>query len=142
MGPITEPRYTARVSVTGGRGGHATSDDGMLDVQLRRPKANGDSGGTNPEQLFAAAWGGCYQQALIGAAKNAGEDASQSTVLVEILQGTDADGNSGLGARITVDIPGMETAKVQEFANAANETCPYSRATRGNINVEIVANGS
>ena len=136
MGQIT-PMYTTTVTVMGGREGHAVSDDGVLDVQLRRPKLNGVSEGTNPEQLFAAAWGGCYQSALMAVARKSGDDVSASTVSVEVAQGRDADGGFGLAAKITVTIPGMEPEKAQQLAEAAHRLCPYSRATRGNVDVEI-----
>jgi Ohr subfamily peroxiredoxin len=129
--------YTTTVTVTGGREGHAVSDDGVLDVQLRRPKLNGASEGTNPEQLFAAAWGGCYQSALMAVARKSGDDVSASTVSVEVAQGRDAEGVFGLAAKITVAIPGMDRDKARQLADAAHELCPYSRATRGNIDVEV-----
>ena len=136
MGRI-DPKYTAKVTVTGGRGGHAVSDDGALDVQLRPPKSNGASGGTNPEQLFAAAWGACFQSALLASARNAGVDASNSTVRVDVSQGPDAEGGYGLAARIAVEIPGLDRTKARELADAAHAMCPYSRAIRGNVEVEV-----
>jgi Ohr subfamily peroxiredoxin len=132
-----DPKNTAKVTVTGGRAGHAVSDDGALDVQLRLPKTNGASGGTNPEQLFAAAWGACYQSALLASARNAGVDASNSTVRVDVSQGPDETGGYGLAARIAVEIPGLDRAKARELADAAHAMCPYSRATRGNVDVEV-----
>jgi lipoyl-dependent peroxiredoxin len=131
--------YATTVTVTGGREGHAVSDDGVLDVQLRRPKLNGVSEGTNPEQLFAAAWGGCFQSALMAIARKSGDDVSGSTVTVEVAQGPDSQGGYGLSATITVDIPGMEQAKAQALVDAAHQLCPYSKATRGNIDVEVTA---
>src|SRR4051812_37149004 len=139
MGHIEKKLYATTVTVTGGRQGHAVSADGVLDVQLRRPKLNGVSEGTNPEQLFAAAWGGCFQSALIVVARQAGADVSGSVVTVEVAQGPDSEGGYSLAATITVDIPGMEQGQAQEFANAAHAMCPYSRATRGNIDVEVTA---
>jgi Ohr subfamily peroxiredoxin len=130
-----EPKYSTTVTVSGGRQGHAVSDDGVLDVQLRVPKRNGASDGTNPEQLFAAAWAGCFGSALNYVADQAGIDASDSTVKVEISQGV--DGGYGLGANIVVSIPGVDLAKVQQLADAAHQGCPYSIATRGNIPVEV-----
>ncbi len=138
MGRI-DKKYATTVTVTGGREGHAISDDGVLDVQLRRPKLNGVSDGTNPEQLFAAAWGGCFQSALLAVARQAGADVSGCTVLVEVAQGPDPQGGYGLAAKITVDIPGMEREQAQALANAAHAVCPYSKATRGNIDVEVTA---
>lgn len=132
-----EPKYSTSVTVSGGRQGHAVSDDGVLDVQLRVPKRNGVSEGTNPEQLFAAAWAGCFGSALNYVANQAGIDATDSTVNVEIAQGV--DGGYGLGANIVVSIPGIEAAKAQELSDAAHQICPYSQATRGNIPVEVTA---
>jgi osmotically inducible protein OsmC len=140
MGRI-DKKYAATVSVTGGREGHAVSDDGVLDVQLRRPKLNGVSEGTNPEQLFAAAWGGCFQSALMAVARNSGVDVSASVVTVEISQGPDSEGGYGLAATITVDIPGMAPEQAQELAEAAHLLCPYSKATRGNVEVELTVRG-
>src|SRR3954467_10989955 len=107
MGRI-DKMYAATVTVTGGREGHAVSHDGVLDVLLRRPKLNGVSEGTNPEQLFAAAWGGCFQSALMAVARKSGADVSRSVVSVEIAQGPDEQGGYGLAATIIVDIPGMD----------------------------------
>jgi lipoyl-dependent peroxiredoxin len=134
---LVDKMYATTVTVTGGREGHAVSDDGVLDVQLRRPKLNGASEGTNPEQLFAAAWGGCFQSALLAVARKSGADVSASTVSVEVAQGRDSDGGYSLAAQITVKIPGMEHAQAQQLADAAHGVCPYSRATRGNIDVEV-----
>jgi lipoyl-dependent peroxiredoxin len=136
---LTNKVYATTVTVTGGREGHAVSDDGVLDVQLRRPKLNGVSDGTNPEQLFAAAWGGCFQSALFAIARKSGDDVSASIVTVEVAQGPDSQGGYGLSATITVDIPDMEQEQAQALANAAHENCPYSKATRGNIDVEVTA---
>ncbi len=138
MGTI-DPKYTTSVSVTGGRQGHAVSDDGALDVQLRTPKRNGVSNGTNPEQLFAAAWAGCFGGALGGAGRSAGVDTTDATVKVEIATGADSDGGYGLAARIFVSIPRVDIEQVQAIAESAHENCPYSKATRGNVEVEVTA---
>jgi Ohr subfamily peroxiredoxin len=134
-----EPKYTTFVTVRGGRQGHAISDDGVLDVQLRVPKRNGVSEGTNPEQLFAAAWAGCFGSALDYVANKAGIDSSGSTVNVEIAQGLDSTGGYGLAAKIFASIPGVDVVKVQELADLAHQGCPYSKATRGNVAVEVTA---
>ncbi|HYH13478.1 MAG TPA: organic hydroperoxide resistance protein [Thermomicrobiales bacterium] len=136
MGHI-DPKYTTSVTATGGREGQAVSDDGVLNLQLRRPKLNGKSEGTNPEQLFAAAWAGCFQSALIGAARETGDDVSDSLVTVEVSQGPDSDGGYGLAARIAVEIPGVDSERARQLADSAHQGCPYSRATRGNIEVEV-----
>lgn len=130
--------YETTVSATGGREGRVVSDDGVLDLQVRRPKTNGISEGTNPEQLFAAAWAACYQSALGGAARQTGDDVSASSVAVTVGIGGETTSSSGLMATIAVDVPGLDEAKVRELANAAHEMCPYSKVTRGNIDVEIV----
>jgi lipoyl-dependent peroxiredoxin len=139
MGRLEKKLYATTVTVQGGREGHAVSDDGVLDVQLRRPKLNGVSEGTNPEQLFAAAWGGCFQSALMAVARQTGADVSGSVVTVEVAQGPDVEGGYGLAAMITVDIPGVEEERAQQLAEAAHAMCPYSRATRGNIDVAVTA---
>jgi len=131
--------YATTVTVTGGCEGHAVSDDGVLNVQLRRPKRNGVSDGTNPEQLFAAAWGGCLHSALMAVARTSGADVSSSVVTVEVVQGPDPQGGYGLAAMITVDLPGMEHEQSQVFVNAAHAVCPSSKATRGNIDVAVIA---
>lgn len=138
MGRI-ENMYATTVTVTGDREGHAVSDDGVLDVQLCRPKRNGVSEGTNPEQLFATAWGGCFQSALMAVARTSGADVSGCTVIVEVAQGADSHGGYGLAATITVDLPGMEREQAQALVTAAHAICPYSKATRGNINVAVMA---
>src|SRR3954454_11835304 len=122
MGRI-EKMYATTVTVTGGREGHAVSDDGILDVQLRRPKLNGVSEGTNPEQLFAAAWGGCLQSALMAVARKAGADVSGSVVTVEVAQGPDDEGGYGLAAWITIDIPGVAHEQAEELLHAAHALC-------------------
>ena len=137
MSTVTKPMYATTVTVTGGRQGHAVSNDGALDVQLRLPKLNGVSEGTNPEQLFAAAWGGCFQSALLGAARATGADVSDSTVRVEVSTGPDSAGGYGLAATISVEIPGMDQEQARQLAEAAHAGCPYSKATRGNIEVAL-----
>ncbi len=133
-----KPFYTTSVKVEGGRQGTAVSDDGALNLKLKSPGSAGDPEATNPEQLFAAGWGACYQSALMGAARDAGLDASGSVVDVEVSLGKeDGDGPYSLAATITVSIPGLDKAQVKELADAAHQRCPYSRATRGNIQVDI-----
>lgn len=142
MATLKNTKYATTVTTTGGREGHAVSDDGVLDVQLRRPKTNGVAEGTNPEQLFAAAWGACWQQALISIAGKEDVDASGSTVKVEVRQGEDEAGGFGLAAKIDVTIPGVNDAKAKDLADQAHDMCPYSKATRGNVDVDITAHGA
>lgn len=133
-----DPVYTANARVTGGRKGRGVTSDGVLDLPLKSPGGAGDPKGTNPEQLFALGYAACYQSALFGAAREAGVDASASVVASEVSLGKDeASDRYGLAVKLTVSIPGIPRAQVQELADAAHDRCPYSRATRGNIDVQI-----
>ncbi|CAN5325814.1 organic hydroperoxide resistance protein [soil metagenome] len=133
---ITKPLYTAEVSTTGGREGHAKSSDGVLDLALTKP---GAGKGTNPEQLMAAGWSACYQSAVQAIAKRDGLDASKSVVTVKVTLGNDETGSYGLKAEINLSVPGLALEQVQTLAKTADEMCPYSKATRGNIEVAVNA---
>ena len=140
--PLTKPLYTARASATGGRAGHAASDDGILDVDLRPPKEMGGPGGaTNPEQLFAAGYAACFQSALGVVGRRQGTDTGDSVVEADVTIGTIPGGGYGLAVALRVSIPGVEPEKVRELAEAAHQVCPYSNATRGNIDVKLTVNG-
>lgn len=131
--------YTAKSHVTGGRDGHGATDDSVLDVDLRTPtEMGGPGGGTNPEQLFAVGYGACFQGALGLAGKEAGVDVSKSTVDLEVGIGKEGE-SFGLSVKIKVSVPGLDKDKVQQLADRTHELCPYSKATRGNIPVEVVA---
>ncbi|WP_231459612.1 MULTISPECIES: organic hydroperoxide resistance protein [unclassified Pedobacter] len=134
-----EKLYTAEVTATGGRDGHVKSNDGILDLELRKPKEMGGQGGaSNPEQLFAAAWGSCYLGALGSIAEREGVDTSEATVNVQVS--FNKDGNVyGLSAELDVHIPGITTEEAQKIADKAHKTCPYSKATKGNIEVRVTA---
>ena len=135
-----KPRYTAEVAVTGGREGHARSSDGVLDVQIRRPKTNGVSDGTNPEQLFGAAWGSCFLGAVGAVASESNTDISEAKVDVEVGLGEDVtNGGNGLMAKISLAVPGLDKSQIEDLLEKAHEMCPYSKATRGNVPVELVA---
>jgi lipoyl-dependent peroxiredoxin len=133
--------YTTESTATGGgRDGHVKSDDGRIDLDTRPPKAMGGSGeGTNPEQLFSAGYAGCFLSALrlvAGKAKVKLDDAT--TVTVQIGLGTDSsDGGFGLTAKIVGYLPGLDQSDASDLVEAAHEVCPYSKATRGNIDVDI-----
>ncbi len=136
--PLTKPLYTARATATGGREGHAVSDDGILDLDLRPPKEMGGPGGaTNPEQLFAAGYAACFQSALGVVGRRQGVDTSESTVEADVTIGTIGGGGYGLAVALRVAIPGVELAKVLALTEAAHQVCPYSNATRGNIDVTL-----
>lgn len=140
MATQIKPQYTAAVAVTGGREGHAVSSDGVLDVQIRRPKTNGVSDGTNPEQLFGAAWGSCFLGALGAVTRDTDIDVSEAKLNVEISLGEDvSNGGNGLAAKLSLSVPGQEKAKIEELLEQSHAMCPYSKATRGNVAVELVA---
>lgn len=134
-----EKLYTAEVTATGGRDGHIHSSDGVLDLEIRKPRElDGQGGGTNPEQLFAAAWGPCYLGALRSVAVRAGVDVSQANV--NVLVSFNKDGNVfALSADLDVHIPNVSLEEAQEMADKAHKACPYSKATRGNIEVRVTA---
>jgi Ohr subfamily peroxiredoxin len=135
---IDKVLYTARVHTTGGRNGRSTSDDKLLDVALALPPSMGGAGAaTNPEQLFAAGYSACYMGALrfhAGARKIAFP--ADASVDAECDVGP-AGAGFGLAVRMKVSLPGLDRETAQSLVDAAHETCPYSRAVRGNIAVEL-----
>jgi Ohr subfamily peroxiredoxin len=135
---LTKDLYTAEATATGGRAGHATSSDGLLDVDLRVPEAmGGPGGGTNPEQLFAAGYSACFQSALGAVGRRRQVDTSDSTVTTKVTIGTIGEGAYGLAVAIEVSLPGIDEAVAHELVSAAHEVCTYSNATRGNIKVDL-----
>ena len=133
MTQIEKVLYTGKTHTTGGRDGASVSDDGRLDLKLSRPGSPG--AGTNPEQLFAAGWSACFIGAMGHAARNL-KIALPADLAVdaEVDLGTAGDAFL-LRARLNVSLPGMERDVAQSLVNAAHQTCPYSKATRGNIDV-------
>jgi lipoyl-dependent peroxiredoxin len=127
--------YTAKAHTTGGRDGASRTDDGRLDVKLSSPGTPG--GGTNPEQLFAAGWSACFIGAMrVVAGKMKVALPRDVAIDAEVDLGTTADAY-GLAARLNVSLPGMERDVAQKLVEAAHQVCPYSRATRGNIDVTL-----
>ena len=128
--------YTAESLSTGdGRNGHVTSSDNRLDFDLAFPKEMGGSGdGTNPEQLFSAGYAACFHSALRRVGGKA--DVSGSTVTAQVSIGPDG-GGFGLAVTLLVHLPNLSAETAQELAEAAHQVCPYSRATRGNITVDL-----
>lgn len=126
--------YTAHVKVTGGREGHAVSDDGALNLILQRPGGSQDA--TNPEQLFAAGYAACFQSAMLGAGRQRGVDTSGSVIdaAVSLNKG---DHVYTLGVDFKISIPGIDKARALEIVQQAHQACPYSNATRGNIEVNF-----
>ena len=132
--------YTANATATGGRDGRAVSSDAQLDVKLTTPKELGGAGGagTNPEQLFAAGYSACF----IGAMKfvdAAAKKTLPADVSVNGLVGIGPNGKGGFGIIVTLNIslPGMERADAEALIHKAHEVCPYSNATRGNVDVTL-----
>lgn len=131
--------YTAKAEITGGRDGRGTTEDNMLDVSLATPKEQGGEGGaTNPEQLFAVGYGGCFQGALGLAGKEMDIDTSDSVVNTEVGIGKEGE-SFGLSVKIQVTIPDVDQETTQKLADRTHELCPYSKAISGNIPVEIKA---
>ena len=130
--------YTAKATATGGREGHAASDDKLLEVDLRVPKEmGGPGGGTNPEQLFAAGYAACFQSALAAVGRRDKVDTTASTVEADVTIGPAGGGAYGLAVKLRVTIPGVDPAQALSLAEAAHLVCPYSNATRGNIDVDL-----
>jgi len=130
--------YTAEATSTGdGRNGHVATSDGRIDLDLAFPPEMGGTGaGSNPEQLFAPGYAACFHSALRYAAHREGTELGDSTVTAQVGIGPDGD-VYGLVATLIIHVAWMERDKVREFADAAHQICPYSRATRGNISVEL-----
>jgi len=135
MTPIEKLLYTGKTHTTGGRDGASRSSDGRLDIMLSSPGTAGS--GTNPEQLFAAGWSACFIGAMgLAARKMKIALPADLAVDAEVDLGT-AEGGYVLQARLNISLPGLERDVAQALAEAAHQTCPYSKATRGNIGVEI-----
>ena len=136
MAKIDNVLYTGKTQTTGGREGAARSSDGRLDIQLSPPGSNGK--GTNPEQLFAAGWSACFIGAMGLAARELKVALpAETAVNAEVDLGT-GEGGYFLQARLNVSLPGVSADVAQKIVDTAHQTCPYSKATRGNIDVEIV----
>jgi Ohr subfamily peroxiredoxin len=136
---LTKVTYTTAATAKGGRSGHVTSADGVIDLDTAPPSKLRPDPAANPETLFAAGYAACFQSALINRAKTQGIDASDSTVTAEVSLGQSEDGGAGLAVAITAAIPGLDSEKTQELVELAHQYCPYSKATRGNINVTVSA---
>lgn len=127
--------YTAKVRTTGGREGASRSADGRLDIKHSPPGTAGS--GTNPEQLFAAGWSACFEGAM-GLAARKMKVSLPADLAIDAEVDLCLDGDSYfLQARLNVSLPGVDAATARELVEAAHRTCPYSKATRGNINVAL-----
>ncbi|MFE8582528.1 organic hydroperoxide resistance protein [Sphingomonas sp. NCPPB 2930] len=133
-------KYETQASATGGRDGHARTQDGTLDVKLSTPRELGGAGGegTNPEQLFAAGYSACF----IGALKVAGQQLKVKvpddvSVSAKVGIGPRAAGGFGITTDLTIALPGLDRAQAEQLVEAAHQICPYSNATRGNVDVGL-----
>jgi osmotically inducible protein OsmC len=132
--------YTASATATGdGRNGHVRSSDGVLDFDLAVPKEMGGPGGNlpNPEELFAAGYAACFHSALKGVARREKIDLTDTAITVDVGIGSNDHGGFGLTATIEAEVPGVDPAKARELLEAAHQVCPYSNATRGNVEVTL-----
>ena len=131
--------YTAIATAEGGRNGRSRSLDGNLDVRIVPPRELGGTGdGANPEMLFAAGWAACFQSAMHLVARAQGHDLTDSSVTAEVDLGYTEDKTFELAARLLVSVPELERADAEKLLEATHQVCPYSRATRGNIPVELI----
>jgi lipoyl-dependent peroxiredoxin len=133
--------YTAVATAHGGREGHVKSDDGFLDVDLRLPKSMGGPGGagTNPEQLFAAGYAACFESALRLVARLQKKPLKDAHITAHVTLSATDDGKYTLGVELHGQLEGLSKDEATTLLQAAHEVCPYSRATRGNIDVKLVA---
>jgi Ohr subfamily peroxiredoxin len=131
--------YTAEGTAWGGREGHSASSDGVLDVELRIPTEMGGPGGpyTNPEQLFAVGYASCFHSALKLVAARAKVDVSESAVTARVGIGSDGKGGFGLAVELEAELPDVERSQAEDLVAQAHEVCPYSNATRGNVEVTL-----
>jgi osmotically inducible protein OsmC len=131
--------YTAHATATGGRDGHVTSSDQVLDLDVRTPRELGGGGGafTNPEQLFAAGYAACFDSALNLVIRMGKVKTGTTTVDAAVSIGKLEAGGFGLAVNLKVNVPGVEQAVAEELVNKAHQVCPYSNATRGNIDVTL-----
>jgi lipoyl-dependent peroxiredoxin len=139
-----EPLYTARAHVTGGRvNGHGRTSDGALEVDLRPPvESGGEGGGTNPEQLFAVGYASCFESALGAVARRQRIDAGDVAIDSQVSLIPTEDRRFVLAVVLDVTLPSIEDPEqAVALVEAAHQVCPYSNATRGNIDVTLTANG-
>jgi Ohr subfamily peroxiredoxin len=140
---LSKVLYTAEAVVDGGREGHARTSDGRLNIDLSIPEDMGGDGGTgtNHEQLFAAGYAACFQSALLGVARGHKLDASDSRIFAKV--GIGPTGHGGFGLQVSLDLhaPNLSYEDASELMARAHERCPYSNATRGNIDVSLSVDG-
>ncbi|TWE09253.1 organic hydroperoxide resistance protein [Rudaeicoccus suwonensis] len=134
---VTKELYSTSATSKGGREGNVKSADGVIDLATGKPGSTSNPK-ANPETLFAAGYAACFCGALNAVAGRAGIDASESTVTAEVSFG-ETESGFGIGVKLTAKVPGVDQAKAQELVDQAHQFCPYSKATRGNIEVTVTA---
>ena len=137
------PLHTSTVTAKGGREGFVRAENGVIDLPLTMPKALGGKGegqGTNPEELFAAGYAACFESAIRLVARQRDIELGDISVTADVSIGKDGDGFA-LAACIRGHLPGMDRAQAEELMRQADTVCPYSKATRGNLPVELVVEG-
>jgi lipoyl-dependent peroxiredoxin len=135
MSQLEKIIYTGKTHTTGGRNGSSRSSDGRLDIQLSSPGTT--YAGTNPEQLFAAGWSACFISAIGKAAQTLKVSLPKDLALDTEVDLTQGESGYYLKARLNVSIPGVDRETAQALVDTAHQTCPYSKATRGNVGVSI-----
>jgi osmotically inducible protein OsmC len=135
--------YTAEAVVEGGRAGHGRTSDGRLDVDLSVPESMGGQGGagTNPEQLFAVGYAACFQSALLNVANGRKLDASGSHIVSRVSLGPTGHGGMTLAVALDLHAPNLSSTESADLMERAHQLCPYSNATRGNIDVALTVDG-
>lgn len=131
--------YTTKVTATGGRNGHVKSENGILDLEVKMPKALGGANDefTNPEMLFAAGYAACFDSALNRVISLSKTQTGETTVIAEVSIGQLDNGGFGLAVQLDVNIPEVSQEEAQSLTEKAHEICPYSNATRNNIEVKL-----
>jgi osmotically inducible protein OsmC len=134
--------YSTTVTASGGRNGHIKSDDGVLDMPLSTPRSLGGSRtASNPEQLFAAGYGACFENAVLHIAQLKKVRLEKTTIAVKVDLQTFEDGHFNVGVAMDLDIQGVDDQIARQLIEAAHRVCPYSNATRGNIDLTISLRG-
>lgn len=131
--------YTARATTVAGRAGHSATDDKKLDLDLSPPGSDG--AGTNPEQLFACGYSACFGSAVDAVAKKEQAGVTQVSIHAEVSLHQDGDGGFFLSVALDAELEGVDEATARHIVGKAHHVCPYSKATRGNIEVELRVNG-
>lgn len=136
--------YTIGATATGGRNGQVKSDNGIIDIEVRYPKALGGANDdfANPEMLFAAGYSACFDSALNLVIKSAKIKTGETTVTAKVGIGQIENGGFGLEVELHANIPGVTMAEAQDLIEKAHQVCPYSNATRGNIEVKLTVSNN